>query len=122
VTTYNWGSEWQASSGTTPLATTASTPVQAAQPAGTRNYVAGLQLFNSSTTVSTTVSLLDGSTLIWTGFLPAQGPTATAPSVYEGTVVQFLTPLKGSKATALNIQCGTTGSSIYWNVQGYFGD
>jgi hypothetical protein len=121
MTTYNWGSEWQATSGTTPLATGTSTQVQPAQAAGTRNYVAGIQIFNASATVSTTVSLLDGSTVIWTGYLPLNDQ-ATVLTVVPGIAVTFLTPLKGSKATALNIQCGTTGASVYWNVQGYFGD
>ena len=106
--------EWMATSGTTALATTTSTALKAAGATGVRNYCTGLQLFNSSTTVATTVTILDGSTVIWTGYLPEATATSLTP-----TVVEFRTPLKGTAATAMNIQLGTTGASVYYNVQGF---
>lgn len=54
-------------------------------------------------------------TVIWTGFVPA---TTAALPVVDVHVV-FPTPLKGTAATAMNIQCGTTAASVYYNVQGY---
>lgn len=107
--------DWQASSGTTPLATNTSTALKAAGAASIRNYVTGLQVWNNSATVSTTISILDGASVIWTGYAPA---TTAALAVVPIEVV-FLTPLKGTAATAMNIQCGTTGSSIFYNAQGY---
>lgn len=107
--------DWQASSGVTALATTTSTALKAAGAAGVRNYCTGVQLYNNSATVSTTVSILDGSTVIWTGFLPAT--TAALPVVAVHAV--FPTPLRGTAATAMNIQLGTTSASVYYNAQGY---
>jgi hypothetical protein len=113
--------QWQATSGLTPLATATATQVQPAQPAAnigaTRNYVTSFSFVNTSATVSTTVTILDGVTVIWTGFLPAQTAALQAVPV----VVALNTPLKGSPTTALNIQLGTTGASVYWNVGGFWG-
>lgn len=107
--------DWQATSGITPLATNTSTALKAAGAASIRNYATAIQLYNTSATVSTTVSILDGATVIWTGFVPAT--TAALPVVDVHVVLP--TPLRGTAATALNIQCGTTGASVYYNVQGY---
>jgi hypothetical protein len=107
--------DWQATSGITALATTTSTALKAAGAAGVRNYVTALQLYNTSATVSTTASILDGATVIWTGYLPAT--TAALPVVDIHAV--FPTPLRGTAATAMNIQLGTTGAAVYYNVQGY---
>lgn len=109
------GNDWTATSGVTPLATTTSTALKAAGAASIRNYVTGLQFYNNSATVSTNVSILDGASVIWTGQCPAT--TAALPIV--AIQVTFPTPLRGTAATAMNIQCGTTGSSVTYNVQGY---
>lgn len=109
--------DFSVTSGITPLAVATSTLLKAAGTSGIRNYVTSLQLYNTSATVSTTVSILDGSTILWTGFLPAT--TAALPIV--PTIVEFLSPLKGTAVTALNIQLGTTLASVYYNVQGYQG-
>lgn len=107
--------EWTATSGITPLATNTSTTLNTAGSAGVRNYVTAIQCWNTSATVSTTISILDGATVIWTGFLPA----TTAALAVVPVVVRFPTNLRGSTTTAINIQCGTTGASVYYNVQGY---
>lgn len=107
--------DWQASSGITALATATSTALKAAGAAGVRNYCTGAQFYNTSATVSTTVSILDGASVIWTGYLPA---TTAALPVVDLQVV-FPTPLRGTAATALNVQLGTTLASVYYNAQGY---
>ena len=107
--------DWQATSGLTALATTTSTQVRAAGAAGVRNYVTAIQLVNTSASVSTTATILDGATVLWVGFLPAT--TAALPIVPLS--IQFPTPLRGTAATAINIQLGTTAASVYWNAQGY---
>lgn len=107
--------EWQATTGTTPYATATSTAVKAAGAAGVRNYVTDIHVINTSATVSTTFSILDGATVIWTTNLPAV--SATQPQVVIDHT--FATPLKGTAATAMNIQAGTTGASIYYNVGGF---
>lgn len=106
---------WQATSGTTALATTTSTALNAAGAAGIRNYCTSLQIYNSSATISTTVTILDGATVIWTGFLPAM--TASIPMIT--LQVSFDAPLKGTAATAINIQLGTTAAAVYYNAQGF---
>lgn len=107
--------DWQATSGLTALATTTSTSVKTAGAAGVRNYVTAVQMVNNSATVTTTVAILDGSTVLWAGVLPAT--TAALPEV--PVAVEFPTPLRGTAATAINIQLGTTSASVYWNAQGY---
>lgn len=107
--------DWQATSGITALATTTSTALKTAGAAGVRNYATGCQFVNTSATVSTTVSLLDGATVIWTSFLPAT--TAALPVVAIMPV--FPTPLQGTAATAMNVQLGTTLAAVYYNCQGY---
>lgn len=107
--------EWTATSGTTPLATNSSTLAQAAGAAGVRNYVTDIHVINTSATVSTTFSILDGATVIWTTFLSAT--TAALPEI--PVTIHFETPLKGTAATALNVQCGTTSASVYYNIGGF---
>lgn len=107
--------DWQATSGITALATTTSTALTAAGAASIRNYVTGLQLYNTSATVSTVISILDGATVIWTGFVPA---TTAALPVVDIHVV-FPTPLRGTASTGMNIQCGTVAANVFYNVQGY---
>jgi len=107
--------EWQNSSGITPLATNTSTTAHAAGAAGVRNYVTDIHIVNTSATVSTTFSILDGATVIFTTYLPA----STAALVEIPVTIHLETPLKGTAATALNVQCGTTGAAVYWNVLGF---
>lgn len=111
------GTDFSATSGVTPLAVATPTLVKAAGTTGIKNYVTSAQFYNTSATVSTTVSILDGSTILWTGFLPAT--TAALPVV--AVEVEFLSPLRGTAATTLNIQLGTTLASVYYNLQGFQG-
>lgn len=106
--------DWQATSGLTALTATTSTQVKAAGAAGVRNYCTAAQFYNTSATTSTTVTILDGSTVVWTGYLPAT--TAALPIV--AVEVNFPTPLRGTAATAMNIQQAAAGNT-YYNLQGY---
>jgi len=113
---------WNSTSGTTPLATTTSTLVNAAQSSTDyngntiklRNYLTDLSFVNNSST-ATVISILDGSTVIWSGF--ADHNPSAQPAV--PVTINLTTPLKGSPNTALNIQCATTGAGVYWSASGF---
>ena len=109
------GNDWSATSGLTPLATTSSTALKAAGAASIRNYCTAIQIQNTSATVTTTVTILDGVTVLWACNLPA---VTTTGEINPITIV-FPTPLRGTAATAMNIQLGTVSASVYYNVQGY---
>lgn len=83
---------------------------RAAAGAGIRNYVTGMQLSNANA-VATEFAILDGATIIWRGFLPASNATTFD--------FEFITPLRGTANTAINVQCLTTGAQVYVNLQGY---
>lgn len=83
---------------------------KAAAAAGIRNYVTGLQLQNAGA-VATEFVVLDGAAVMWRGNLPA--------AMVDCFEVNFRTPLRGTAATALNIQCLTTGAAVYANLQGF---
>jgi len=83
---------------------------RAAQAAGIRNYVTGLDVRNASGTVATEFVVLDGATVIWRGQLPVNSPAID---------ICFNTPLRGTGATALNVQALTTGAQVYANLRGY---
>lgn len=82
---------------------------KAAGAAGIRNYVTGLHLRNSSAT-ATEFLVKDGATVIFRTHLPA--------SMTFDVPVVFPTPLRGTAATALNIQCSAV-ANVYANMQGY---
>jgi len=116
--------QWQSTSGTTALTTTTATQIAPAvsttdyngNTIGSRNYVTDLVVSNTSTTVSTTVSILDGSTVIWTAY---------APNVPSGTqvaplIINLTTPMRGSAGNALSIKLGTTSANVYWSAQGFY--
>jgi len=92
------------------LVITTAAAAAAARAAGVRNYVTGVQYQNTSAT-ATTVLILDGATTIAQFNAPA--------SMALPAVVSFQTPLRGTAATALNVNCGTTAANVLTNVQGY---
>lgn len=92
------------------LTTATATAMTAAGAASVRNYITALNYQNSSAT-ATTIIVLDGSTTLNTFYAPA---LMAAPAV-----IPFPTPMKGTAATALNINCGTAGANVYVNAQGY---
>ena len=93
-----------------PVAVATDVVVKAAGAAGVRNYVTCIQLINTNA-VASEVVLKDGAVVIWRGFVGA--------SMVSMVDVQFITPLRGTAATALNFQAITAAASIYVNVQGY---
>jgi len=102
--------EFQYTTSTTPITTTASTPIQAAQGAGIRNYLKSFSYQNTSATASL-IEILDGASVIWIGNAPA---TMALPAN-----ITFLTPLKGTAATALNVVLVTTATNTYVNGSGF---
>lgn len=92
----------QAITGTTDVA------ARAAQAAGVRNYVTGVQASNSSAT-ATELQIKDGTTVIWRHWLPAGA----------GISVDFAVPLRGTAATAVNVASSVAVTSLFVNVQGF---
>jgi hypothetical protein len=85
--------------------------VRAAQAAGIRNYVTAVQVRNTNA-VATELVIKDGpSTVLWRTLLPA--------NMAFSMDFDFPTPLRGTAATALNVQCVTAGAAVYPNLQGY---
>jgi len=92
------------------LTTTTAAAAKAAGAASIRNFVTGFSYQNTSA-VATTVLVLDGATTIAQFNAPA---TMLTPAV-----ITFPTPLRGTTATALNLNCGTTAANVLVNIQGY---
>jgi hypothetical protein len=86
------------------------TAAKAAGATGIRNYVNGFQFQNTNAT-ATEIQILDGATVIWKAYASAN---MTMP-----VNITFDQPLRGTAATALNVNAGTTGANVYINVQGY---
>lgn len=107
--------DWQVTSGAAAFTATGSTVLKAAGAAGVRNYLTALQVCNTSTTLSVIVTILDGAAVIWATQLP---PNATTLPVTP-TVIDFPTPLRGTAATAMNIQFAAATVAAFYNVQGY---
>lgn len=95
---------------TTPVALTAAAT-------NARNYLTGIQIINTSASVGSVVTVKDGTTVVWTGFVPLS--SATSPMV--PVIVNFETPIKGSANTALNFVVNTTGANVFVSAQGYKG-
>lgn len=89
------------------LTTTTAVPARAAQAAGIRNYVTGVQFSNSGAS-AVDVIVLDGTTVIFQA------------TVAAGAFIRacFQTPLRGTAATALNVNLSAAGT-VRANVQGY---
>jgi hypothetical protein len=94
------------------ITTTADVALRVAGAAGIRNYVTGINMRNAHATVATEVVIKDGaSTVLWRGFLPA--------AMAASQEVQFISPLRGTAATAMNFACITAGAQVYVNAQGF---
>lgn len=102
--------DWQYASIAGGIVNTTDVAVKAAAGASVRNYVTGIQYRNTNA-VATELVIKDGSTVIWRVLAPAN---MAAP---EDCV--FITPLKGTANTAINVACITTGAAVYVNLQGY---
>lgn len=92
------------------LTTTTAQAAKAAGAAGIRNYVVGVQFQNTGAT-ATTILIQDGATTIAQFNAPA--------NMAVPATVNFEVPLRGTAATALNVNCGTAGANVLMNVQGF---
>lgn len=90
------------------LTTTTAQVARAAGAAGIRNYVTGAQFSNSGAS-AVDVIILDGATEIWRA--------TVAPNGFVNAV--FQTPLRGTAATALNVNLSAAAGTVRANVQGY---
>lgn len=97
-------SDWQSAQA---LTTTSAAAARTAGAAGIRNYVTGAQFSNSGAS-ALDVIILDGATEIWRA--------TVAPNGYVSAV--FQTPLRGTAATALNVNLSAAGT-VRANVQGF---
>jgi hypothetical protein len=93
------------------LTDNSNTQLFAAAGSGIRNYVTSMQLQNTHATVATTLILKDSSTSKFTINLPAN---MSAP-----VCINFTDPILMSANTVTNVACGTTGSNVLVNAQGY---
>jgi len=105
---------WNVSSGVTVLATTVSTKLITGVTTA-RQFITGLQIFNQSVTVASFVSLLDNTTVIWSGWLPLASATLQPVPV----VVNGINDLFTTVGSDLNLKVNTVGAAITYNVQGY---
>lgn len=95
--------------------TTTAVTVRAAQAAGIRNYITGIQIMAQPLGAATELAVRDGAagTVIWRTHIPAGGlPT---------TDINFPTPLRGTAATLLEVVTLTASvtGAVYFNAQGY---
>lgn len=90
-----------------PLTTTTAQLARAAGAAGVRNYVTGAQ-FSNSGAAAVDVQILDGVTVLFQATVAPGG--FIAPS--------FKTPLRGSAATAVNVNLSAAGT-VRANLQGF---
>ena len=103
-------SRWNYAGATGGITNTTAVALNAAAGAGLRNYVVGIQYFNSAA-VASEIEIRDGSTVIWRGFVPA---SMTAP-----VNITFQVPLRGSANTAINVALATTATATRVSAQGY---
>ena len=92
---------------------TSDVAAKAAAGVGLRNYITWLTVENVHASVDTEFVVKDGSTVIYRGFVKANG---VAP-----LRINFPSPLKSSANTAVNVACITTGSKVYFNCGGFAG-
>lgn len=101
--------DWQYAAPSGGLLTASSTAIKAAAGTGIRNYLTGATVINVGAT-PTEFAILDGATVIWRTFLPANMSTPID--------LTFITPIKTTANAAMNIQV-ITASTVYFNAQGY---
>jgi hypothetical protein len=103
-------SQWNYAGATGGIVNTTAVALKAASGAGVRNYLTGVQYFNSAA-VASEIEIRDGSTVIWRGFVPA---SMTVP-----VQINFTVPLRGTANTALNVALATTATATRVSAQGY---
>jgi hypothetical protein len=100
---------WQDTVG--PITDTTGVELKAAGAANVRNYITSLLVTNSDASVGTNVVIQDGDggTTMWEGWAAAGG----------GFSCSFPTPLRGTAATAIYVDCGTTSSETRVSACGF---
>ncbi len=99
--------QWQS---TQAITVNTDTSVKASAGAGLRNYITDVTLSNSSA-AAVLVQIKDGSTVIWQAHVPAGG-TVTK---------EFSVPLKGTAATAVNVNVAVATTTMYVSLGGFIG-
>ena len=100
---------WQyATAIASPITGTTATAMKAAAAAGIRNYLTSFTAYNNSATASI-ITIQDGSTVIYTDYLPANGVIRK----------EFPVPLRGTAATALNVVLNTNATSTFVSANGF---
>lgn len=94
------------------LTNTTSTQAMVAGGASKKNFVTDIQYQNTNGT-ATVLNILDGSTVMASVHAPAN---MAAPAQ-----LHFVTHLRGTNNTAVNVQCVTTGANVLVNLGGYAG-
>lgn len=93
-----------------PITNTTGVVLKASTGLSTQNLVMGIQMINTSAT-ATVVTLKDGATVVWTGYLPA--------SMTNMAHMTFARPIY--IANAVTFTCNTTGASVFVSAQGIEG-
>lgn len=108
----NPNQQWTYAAASGGITTQTAVTVNAAAGAGIRNYVTSAQIINGHATVSTEVLIVDGAagTVLWRGWAQAAG---------GGISVKFDPPLRGTANTLIEVDNVTTGSAVYYNLQGF---
>jgi type V secretory pathway adhesin AidA len=97
---------WAFTSGVTAI-TDATAVVLKAASTQFRHFPTGITISNSVTNATNIVTILDDTTPVWTGFLPALGSISATLDNIVGT---------GNKS--MSIKCSASGS-VFYSVQGY---
>lgn len=105
-------STWSYAAASGGIVNTTGVTAKAAAGAGIRNYITSVQVINGHASTDTDVQIRDGAagTVLWRGFAKAGG---------GGISCKCDPPLRGSANTLVEIACGTTGSAVYVNLQGF---
>ncbi len=109
-------SNWNYSAATTGiLNTTVAVTIKAAAGGGIRNYVTSISIMSEALTTATELAIRDGAggTVIWRTKISVGGlPT---------TLIEFLSPLKSSANTLLEVVTLTASGAgaVYFNAQGF---
>lgn len=107
--------DFDKTSGVTAVTDDASVKVLDAPIAGYAAFITDIHIVNKHATVPTTISILDDSTVVFTGWAPISA--AGLPPVPID--VHFEKPLRITANKQVNIKAGTTGAAYYWNVSGF---
>jgi hypothetical protein len=105
-------STWSYAAASGGIVNTTGVTAKTAAGAGIRNYITSIQVINGHASVDTDVQIRDGAagTVLWRGFAKSGG---------GGISCKCDPPIRGTANTLVEIACGTTGSAVYVNLQGF---